>query len=130
LKSLRIALLQGVKELQDHALSAHFHDRSFKQLIFALQTKHVPMLNVVQNWFVFPLFCVAQLNNTESSLSVVQPVRELLLHLPPTIVGFRFQVGIPVKGDTFQHPEELLYHQVAIRANIVAYLDEMCNTLF
>ena len=62
-------------------MGAHFSGRSFRQSILALETKCTPAVNVVKNWLVFPLFCVYQLSHTDSALSVVESVKELLLYL-------------------------------------------------
>ena len=63
-------------------------------------------------------------------LSAVETVQKLLLHLPPTVDGLKLQVGIPVKGDTFQHLDDLLHHQIIVHASTVVCLDKMCNMLF
>ena len=62
-------------------------------------------------------------------MSVIESIRELSLHLPQVVNELRLQVGILVKGDTFQHLDELLYHQVVVYVSIIACVNEMCNVL-
>jgi len=111
-------------------LGAYIYGRGFRQLIIVFQTKRAPAVKVVQNQFVFSLFCVGQLIHVDGMLSAVETVQKLLLHLPPTVDGLKLQVGIPVKGDTFQHLDDLLHHQIIVHASTVVCLDKMCNMLF
>jgi len=48
LKSSELAHLQDVKQVLHHALGTHFHSKSFKQSIFALQAKRSLTVDVVQ----------------------------------------------------------------------------------
>ena len=38
-------------------------------MIFALQTKRVPTVDLVKNWLILLLFCVGQLNHADSMLN-------------------------------------------------------------
>ena len=53
-----------------------------------------------------------------------------MLHLPPTINKFQLQVSIPMKGTTLQYLDELIYHQITVRAGVVACLNGMGYTMF
>jgi len=90
IKSSRFAHLQDAQQVLVHALGAHFNGGSFRQSIRALEAKRVSAVDVVKNWLVLLLFCVCQLSHADNVLSAIEPVKELLLHLFPTVNGLRF----------------------------------------
>ena len=69
-----------------------------------------PAVDVVQHWFLLPLFVVGQLNHTDGVLGTIEFVQKILLHLTLAIEGLRLQVEIPIKGYTFQCLAKLFYH--------------------
>ena len=88
------------------------------------------MADVLQNFLFLPLFCVGQLSHIDGMLTAVELVQELLLHLSLILNGLGLQISIQVKRDTFQRPDELLYHQVTVYASIIACLNEMACKVY
>jgi len=77
LKGSGFAHLENIEQVSCHTLDAHLHNRGFKYPILALKVKCAPTIDVAQHWFVFPLFCVGQLNHADSTLGTMEP----LLHV-------------------------------------------------
>ena len=90
----------------------------------------MPAVDVVQNWFVSPLFGVGQLCHANGTLNVAEPVQQFFLHLPQTVDGIGLQVYMPVKDNTFQCLDKLFYHQIIVYASIIACFNEICNISF
>ena len=78
------------------------------------------MINVIEDRFIFPLLSICEFCHTNSALSAVESVEELMLHLFPIINGFGLQVDVPVKSNAFEGSD----------AGITAHLNEIRNMLF
>jgi len=53
-----------------------------------------------------------------------------MLYLFLAIDELRFQVGVPVKGNTFKRSNELIHQPVPFSSSITVHFNEMCNVLF
>jgi len=58
-------------------------------------------VDVVQHWFVLPMFGVSKLSHVDGTLGTVEFVQKLVPRLPLAINGFWLLVDIPVKIYTF-----------------------------
>ena len=78
------------------------------------------MINVIQDRFIFPLLSICEFYHTNSALSSVESVEELILYLFPAIDGLRLQVDVLIKSNAFKESDELHNQPVSFSFNITA----------
>ena len=56
------------------------------------------MIDVVNNWLVFPLFGISKLHHAYSSSGAIEVVKEFVVHLISTVNTLGWKVSVPIKG--------------------------------
>jgi len=54
-------------------------------MILALEAEKSPTINAIEDRFILPFLHIRQFCHTKNTLSIVESVKELMLHLFPTI---------------------------------------------
>jgi len=78
----------------------------------------------MEDKIIFPLFSIYEFCHTNSALSAVESIEKLMLHLFPTIDGFRLQVDVPIESNTFKGSDRLLHQPISLNSNITARFNE------
>jgi len=58
-------------------------------MILTLKIERSPMIDVIEDTFIFSLLSICEFDHTNSVLNVVEFIKELMLHLFPAVDGFR-----------------------------------------
>lgn len=62
--------------------------------------------------------------------SVIEAIEKIPLKLLSTINDFRFKVGLPVEGISFESSDKLFDQQISPRTNSFTCFNEVSNKLF
>ena len=76
------------------------------------------------------MFCVGKLSHADGTLSAVELVQELILHLPQLLMDLGSRSVYQSKVISFSVRMNYLTIKVIVYADIVACLNEMYNMLF
>ena len=98
-------------------------------MIFTVQAKASPPLNVINDRIIFPLASSSKFDHADYVASAIETIQKFSFQLLPTIYWTSFQVCVPIKGVAFQWSDKLLNKQITISASIIASFNKVSNML-